>query len=740
MSETATTPPEEPPALQPAAAPTAAARKRFWPHLAGATGRRLAKWSTFWVIFVLAFVASEWVCRSRNFLLFYPGGQRFPVMLDSMPGAGPDVRRTIALAALPVNRGSAPGQPSPYLLPARNPDPGVFQGNFVDYAVEPLGEGRIRVTLRRRADTTVVSWRKAVYEATADKITPLFIDGGSRASSPYWSALAALLAALVARRVGQGLVHAARAPGWRRAWRRLGVARWHEDPASLLVIAPFFYYASVVSMLTPDNWADSYAYLWRRTLNWYFLTGRCLTQRAVYSLACGSNLRVISMVQVLAYGAAALALYAGLRRMGGPMRRLAVAAFLLFLFSSYTLNVSAVAIASEPLFLALAVSFPAVLFFWRRRWWAAASLAVGIPFVFSKNVSPFLAVGLVILHLLMERIVVRRRGRRGAWAVYTVLAALSVGAVVASQRYDESLDMNTFNNLCQRILTSPDTTKLFHDKYGLPEGAYAAQLRGRNSNSSLDGKPLYSVSTETMNFVMTTDRYGVMEWVRTKGRRAYLRYLLLDRPAATWREFRRGFAVEARSRSLAYLRGALDLRLTDGGRTVFPDQVPSRMRNSDVLATLQSGGATRPLGSDPPDSFQRALRRIGLGGMQPGGTTGFFGFDSLELLQRALTRIGFGSVRPILLYCVAGLVLLGFLRRRALLEPAIAYLAVGLAYFFLSFFGDSPAEERHLFPAFVLTEIGASLYLYSLAEIAGCALWRLRPWRNGVAQSRRDDR
>ncbi len=656
------------------------------------------------VLFLIVFYAVvHHVCQNRNYIDWYKNYRGFPLMVMTSKQSGPYRRGPqVQQVRYPYNIRKAANRETPtFLLPQDGSDVGVFKGNHVSYEVEPIEEGRIRVTLYNWGRGMGANWGKAVYEATDTGVKPLSISGGVHGSHPLASLALALLFAYGMNRIGYYLKGFAKDASWRERIERVREAPWYNDPLSFLLVLPFLYYWRETLDLMPYNMADSYAYLWRRSFNWHFFTGRCLTQRTVFHYLCESNLRTIVAVQLAAFAGSAVLIYALLRRHVGLMVRLGLAAAIAFIFTSYTLNIHSIVVSSEPLFIAIALVFPLVVFLWPHdtRHWAV--LAFGILFIFSKNVAPFMAMGIVILAVVSDAIHRRHFPTIRMLIVYAVLGVFAIISMVITQKWDRAVDLNTLNNICQRVLTDEETTAYFIEHYGMPEGAYIQQVRGGGSGSQIDRKRLYTVLPETMNFKLREDRYGFIEWVENDARGAFTHYMFVVQPMKTLKELLAGFHD--------FMTQKQAFNFQDGTY-----QVDGKYENLelDPMYYVVSDLGPRNYESWPPDSNFNRLVAKGEHRLK-----GFRGYDAIVVLKNALLALGFGHLWLVLIYGLAALIAGTIIRKAHWLPVGGGIVLFGLALFFLSYFGDSSAAVRHLYPGAVVVAFGGWIMIIGFIEL-----------------------
>jgi hypothetical protein len=456
----------------------------------------------------------------------------------------------------------------------------------------------------------------------------------------------------------------------------------------VLIAGPFLYYAWFAwRHLVPIEYPDAVTYLWRHPFNLHYLTNRSLTQRLLFSLL-GNHLGLIAALHLLLYLATGGALFCLFARRGRTAFNLALATCLAFVLSSYTFNVSAVAIAAEPVFMCLLLLFPCVLFLERGRLGPIAVLISGLAFVFSRNLAPP-----TLLVFLLVRLVALRPApdRRRGW-VYAGLVGTALASIAVTAHTDTSLAINTVNNIYQRVLTDPVSTAHFQAKYGMPDGPFLEMCRGRNVLDRCLGQRILFVNPDSQNYDLRDDKQGFVRWVKQEGRRAYVSYLLWDDPGRAHAMLQRDYALLVRSDAIRFVIQYLGRKLS------------SNVPNNRV--SIESSGRGRDVG--------------------------LLGFDSLALLRDALLPIGLARLHSVLLFAALGLTLCRLLPFTSHLALGTGMLCGGLASFFLGYFGDAVEIPRHVFPSLVLLVAGGVIYFFSLAEILstefqlGWARWRLQ--------------
>ncbi len=452
--------------------------------------------------------------------------------------------------------------------------------------------------------------------------------------------------------------------GW-----RAGEPIWARLSYQGLIAGPYLYYLVFAwHHLVPVKYPDSITYLWQRPFNLYYLTNRALTQRVAFGLL-GNDAWWIAFAQLALFCATALLLFVLLARPGRIFYNLLLAAFLTFVFSSYTFNLLAFAVAAEPAFLCLLLLFPAVLFLAKGRFATAAVGVIGAAFILSRNWAPYTALVFLAVRVATARPV---PGRRRMF-VYLGLAALSLVSMGVTARFDTSIKINLVHDIYRRVLPRPRVSALFQDEYGMPRGAYTLDCRGEHVLSRCLGRAILRVDGVSGNYDLRPDAQGFVRWLEQHGRRAYISYLLLDAPAETWATFRLEYAELVEGDTLRQVVGYL-------GR---------RRRNRSAIE-----------------------------GSGPGRAVGFLGFDSLSLLCRGLLPVGLSRLHSLLFFIAVGIGLSRGVRRPRRLPLATSMLAGGVVSTFLVVFGDAVGTARHVFPSLVLMVLGLVLYFLSLGGIA----------------------
>jgi hypothetical protein len=447
---------------------------------------------------------------------------------------------------------------------------------------------------------------------------------------------------------------------------------WWTVACICIVLVPFLatLYA-IQTQLQPTEYDDSFAYVWRGPINLGFFTNRSLTQRVLFWL-CGNHLRNIARLHLAGFAASALVLFwllAPATRAGRALVALLIAG----VFSSYSLSLGAVAIVAEPLHVALLLTFPVLLFLGRGRVGRLATLGVGLLFLFSKNTAPFMVLFLLAGHgLLSRRGLPTGAGRERA--------ALAVAALVLLRGFDTSVHTNLVNNILGRMLVDEAAVERLLARDGMPPGDYITACRGGNVlTPCFEGQHLHEVHPEYLNYRLRQDRWGFAKWVAERGAGAYARYLLWDRPAATWRE----------------VWGALDASLADG-TVAFMSEYLDLYPAPPARSNLQ-----RFAGED-------AARRVG-----------FLGYDPAALLTRALGWMGMGSPVGLGPWLLVALALFRW-RPSPQLGLGITLTVSAVAWFALAYVGDAIEIHRHVYPSLLALLLGGMVLLASIST----TVWR----------------
>jgi hypothetical protein len=458
------------------------------------------------------------------------------------------------------------------------------------------------------------------------------------------------------------------------------VPLWWTVACVCIVLLPFLatLYA-IQTRLQPTEYDDSFAYVWRGPINLGFFTNRSLTQRVLFWL-CDNHLRDIARLHLAGFAASALVLFwllAPATKLGRSLVALLVAA----VFSSYSLSVGAVAIVAEPLHVALLLTFPVLLFLGRGRAGRLAMLGVGLLFLFSKNTAPFVVLFLLAGHGLLSRWgLPTHAGRERA-----ALAVAAVAALVLLRGFDTSVHTNLANNILGRMLVDEAAVERLLARDGMPPGDYVTACRGGNVlTPCFEGQQIHDWHPEHLNYRLRQDRWGFAKWVAERGGGAYARYLIWDRPAATWSE----------------VWGALDASLADGTvafMTGYLDLYPASPARSNLQRL----------------AGENAARRVG-----------FLGFDPAALLTRALGAMGMGTPVGLGLWLLAALALFHW-RPSPLLGLGITLTLGAVALFALAYVGDAIEVQRHVYPALLALLLGAMVLLAGIFTTLWTG-WRAR--------------
>jgi len=310
-------------------------------------------------------------------------------------------------------------------------------------------------------------------------------------------------------------------------------------------------------------------------------------------------------------------------------------------------------------------------------------LLVGISFLLSRNMAPYLLLSLLFLHLFLTGWVWSSR----VAIVYFVLITLAFGRLIATHHYDTSVHINVANNLYARIFPDPQATALFHEKYSMPVGPFVEECKGANVTiPCFDGMETFRTNHTTQNYELAIDdAYGFADWIKSEGQRSYLRYLLFDSPRKTFLNYKTAFETHYRAKEFRFLTSYL-------AYTWHDHQGPN---NLDILTSSNLGKEV-----------------------------GFFGFDSLQALKSVLVGFGFARVEVVLGYVVGGFVLKLLSQYKSYLSLSLSLLVSSQGLFFLSLFGDGMEIVRHVFPAIVLFTLSGMLFMLSLIDIF---LWHVKP-------------
>jgi hypothetical protein len=454
-----------------------------------------------------------------------------------------------------------------------------------------------------------------------------------------------------------------------------------HGPALVLIVAPFAAYGAFIARaLHPLEYPDSFAYLWRQAFNVHYLWGRSLTQRVIFSLAA-NNPAIVVAVQLGGYLGSSLLVYLCLCKEDAPAWNALVAALLALVYSSYTLNVSAVVVNAEPIFISLVIGIPClVALYWgpHRR---ALLLALGASFILAKNAAPY-----GHLTFLLTWLVTMIKGtERVAVLPHTILIVLALARIATTNLYDTSIHVNVLNNVYKRVFPDAEITAHFRDQYGMPVGPFVEQCQGARAGIPCFGQRIVTVNPKTRNYALLQDEYGFTDWIRRRGQASYLRYFLFENGLDTWTHY----------------RGMI--------RWVSPQS---------ARFMIEYVGAQIPENS--PNNLDQIARR------SPGGDRGFLGFDPLAMLHALLRLLGFGLPEAVLGYALLGMGLLLWVQYSRYLSLGVSALVSSLGMYFVTIYGDSMEVVRHTFPAWILLLLGGVFYWIGIADVAPTVITRVR--------------
>jgi hypothetical protein len=415
--------------------------------------------------------------------------------------------------------------------------------------------------------------------------------------------------------------------------------------------------------------ADYPAYDWEGPLTVHFFTGRSMTQRLAF-WALQQDERAIAIFQLCLFWGTALLAQRALRTPRARLRNFSVAAAIALAATSFNLGLASLWVIPAPMFLVLLGALALVLVRAARgaggRFWIAL---VGVPFVFSKNLAPPMALACLAVYAAY-RFDAGRVRRLRTWlhviaSPEMLVAVAAIGAAVLTQRYDTSLELNAANNVFRRVLPDPALTAHFEAEHGLPSDPLRDVLRGRNVLAKLRGKPIYRVDPDTGNYELI-DVGPLSRWLVTSGEPEYVRHLALHPlEALSWvraglRERLGAGGVHALAEQTAThpvppAAARYNSRAYGGDRggDVF-DEARYLEQNPDVAGAVRDGRIAS--GWEHYRRFGRAEGRAA-GGVAPVALpAGLLGGDPLAGLAAVAARVGFCNPELHLLAVVALLV------------------------------------------------------------------------------------
>jgi hypothetical protein len=345
--------------------------------------------------------------------------------------------------------------------------------------------------------------------------------------------------------------------------------------------------------------------------------------------------------------------------------------------------------------------------------------------VFSHNAAPPIVLASLVTYAAMRA---RRSSAkqvspasRAHLFALPLLGAVAVAAMLITQTWDTSVQLNAANDIFARVLPDQRLEQHFHEQHGMPRGDYLEQVRGKSVVSRLDGGPIFMTNPSTRNYELVPDRYGFLAWIKQRGFREYWKHRLLHEPGATLLEFRRALRALYAASTVTFWSRHVHTHAVDrtvaarneaalrGERLPDPsefDEADYLARNPDVAAAvgrgeIASARAHYDLYGRNEGRLPRALGRSGAGPPAP-PPAGLLGFDPIAVTSKLFAAVGFGRLEVLSLLAVACLVA----ARRRPERPAAALGGVlligGLSGFFVGYFADALDEARHVWAASLL--------------------------------------
>ncbi len=447
----------------------------------------------------------------------------------------------------------------------------------------------------------------------------------------------------------------------------------------LVIILPFLYYLYLVqTTLWPFVGHDSFSYLWDLPISTDFFTNRSLTQRSIFFLL-GNKPHLIAVLQTTLFCATALIVFSVFRT-GAKWRNLTLALIIAFCFSSYTISVFGIAICSEPVYLALFLSFSLLYCYtYNAEHNARVTLLVlclGVAFIFSKNIAPFTTLILVCSSFLL------RKSDRFRTVLNLIFISLSLLSIFVTQHYDSSVNINIANNLYIRVFPYPERVELFSKRFNMPVGDFIKTCAGGNVNTPcINGRAIYTVDQKRKNYRLERFRHPLIRWIKRHGSRSMTSYFLFYGVKDTYKEFSLSFAELFSSWGFGYGLKYMDFyKHTTTGRS-----------NLDILATIN-----------------------------PNSDFGFWGIEPLDIIRLPLLQLGWGSLSGVFFYLVLGILIgKGFVlndKQNVLILSSVCLTITSLASIFLGLFGDGMDPERHSYISLLVFIVAASVLSLSLAS------------------------
>ncbi len=306
----------------------------------------------------------------------------------------------------------------------------------------------------------------------------------------------------------------------------IAASRWTHLLPLLILFLAFAYHLGNLPEDGAVLLADSFRYIWTIEFSRYFFTASSLTVRAIY-LLLDNDQKLIAITQLTMAFAAPVFIYLSLKGRHFAYNMLLGILLGLLYFSTSAVKFHDV-VSSESIYTSLFITFTAILFAYHGRGRLFWLLFVGILFIFSRNPAPYIVLVQLLLYFIFNY---PKPSGRKMLVVVSILAGFSFFALWLIQCCDTTKEINVADNLYSRVFPYPEKVDFFQKQYGMPVGPFidVCQLSGSNVNlPCFDHEAIYTGDSVTRQYRLTNDDYGLADWIRKDGMRAWTNFIIFQ--------------------------------------------------------------------------------------------------------------------------------------------------------------------------------------------------------------------
>lgn len=304
-----------------------------------------------------------------------------------------------------------------------------------------------------------------------------------------------------------------------------------------LFFSSIFFYITITTYINTPTVVppDGYAYLWLKKaffifelpeigINTFFFTGRSFTQRFVFHLL-ENNFLLIYLFQSFLNLIVIIYLF-HIFKGKNIFQKFLLLLFLTSISFSDFFRFSPNLIGPEPIYFNLFILFLLTVFYYDGSKRNLLLISIGIFFIFSKQVAPFIVILSVILFLLLNyRETISSKEKN----VLLSLCIISLSSIFISQRYDSSVKINAINNFFSRILISEERTNFCINNFQLPSGQYLKDCAvGGSVNSTCLGTQIYQINKTSRNYDINEEMHPFLKWINSYKSYPYIIYYLYN--------------------------------------------------------------------------------------------------------------------------------------------------------------------------------------------------------------------